>query len=133
MSRGFPSDVRELILARSGGDCEAMIDRVCTYTATDIHHRRARGMGGSDRDDTNLASNGVALCRRCHESIERRRDWARDYGFLVMQNQIPKDAPIWWRCARVYRDGSLVKAWRLLSNDGSMQLLGTEDTVRPLW
>ena len=39
---------------------------ICSQRAVDIHHIRARGMGGSKKKDdiTNL----MALCRECHIS-----------------------------------------------------------------
>lgn len=37
---------------------------VCGSKAVDIHHIKARGMGGSDDKDT--IENLMALCRMCH-------------------------------------------------------------------
>ena len=41
-------------------DCE-----VCGATAVDIHHIKARGMGGNPHADT--PENLIAVCRTCHE------------------------------------------------------------------
>mgnify|MGYP003146222486 CR=1 FL=1 len=35
----------------------------CGSKAVDIHHIKARGMGGSSKDDIN---NLMAVCRKCH-------------------------------------------------------------------
>ena len=37
---------------------------VCSQKATDIHHIKARGMGGSKTAD--IIENLMALCRSCH-------------------------------------------------------------------
>ena len=123
MSRtGFTAHASELILTRSEGACEIM-SRVCVTTATDIHHRRPRGMGGTSRLETNLASNGIALCRRCHMYVESERDWARNKGFLISQHVDPEFAPIHWRLAQ----------WCLLKADGTREILEKEDTTGRLW
>lgn len=101
MSRttGFSAAVREIVLMRSGGNCEVMVDKLCELNASTIHHRRPRGMGGSSRSDTNDADNGLAVCRVCHNIVEHRREWSRANGFLVSQAETPGDVPVWWRCA----------------------------------
>lgn len=126
---GFTAHAKELILSRSGGNCEVMA-KGCGYTATDIHHRRPRGMGGTTRPDSNIVSNGIAVCRHCHMWCESERNWARDNGFLVRLDADPAGSPIWWRCGRNV-DG--VKLWRLLLDNGEMQILGNEDTGVLLW
>lgn len=97
---GFSPDAAALILARSGGHCEVMVDTVCVQTATTIHHRQPRGMGGRKRDARlliNQPSNGLAVCDPCHAYVERRRAWAREYGFIVSQFAEPGLVPVWWR------------------------------------
>ena len=39
---------------------------VCGATAVDIHHIKARGMGGSKERFINQVENLMALCRKCH-------------------------------------------------------------------
>lgn len=99
MSRktGFPPYVLELVLARSGGHCEVIATGCQLMTAT-YHHRRPRGSGGTRREETNYASNALAVCASCHDRIESRRSWAFENGFLVPQLMNPADEPIWWRC-----------------------------------
>ena len=94
---GFSAEVRQTILARSEGYCEVMAAG-CTLMATEIHHRRPRGMGGTVRPETNLASNGLAACRTCHLRCEAMRNWARENGFILWQSDDPSVVPVWWRC-----------------------------------
>ncbi len=67
-----------------------------------IHHRRARGQGGSRRADTNGPQNLVCICFRCHGHVESHRDEARQRGFLVSQASDPLMHPVrdyvgrWW-------------------------------------
>lgn len=95
---GFPPEVVELVTARSGGNCEIM-STGCIYQASQLHHRRCRGMGSTKRPETNAASNCLHLCERCHAKVEAMRAWALDNGFLVLQSQDPRSQPVWWRCA----------------------------------
>jgi 5-methylcytosine-specific restriction protein A len=91
---GFSPEVHALIDGRSGGYCEACGAR----RAVDHHHRRPRQSGGSKRSDTNLASNGLALCRHCHHvNIEDNRPFAYLVGWLLSQSQSPSEARVLWR------------------------------------
>jgi hypothetical protein len=110
---GFSPDVRRAILARSENYCEVMAPG-CALMATDIHHRRPRGMGGTVRPESNLASNGLAICRACHLRCESMRNWARENGFVLLQSDNPAEVPVWWRCGW---DGSR-KALVLLDDIG---------------
>ncbi|RDI32410.1 hypothetical protein DEU38_103143 [Rhodococcus sp. AG1013] len=99
MSRdtGFPDAVREIILARSGGNCEVMAGPSCLYAVHQIHHRRPRGMGGSRRKSTNTPSNALAVCWPCHAHIEANREKALVNGWLVSQGDEPVEQPVVWR------------------------------------
>ena len=103
---GFPRKVRDLIQARAKGICE-----LCQFTNVQlqIHHRRPRGMGGSKQAETNQASNGVLLCLRCHQLIERFRTDALHTGWLVLQGKHPAETPIWRN-----------KRWVQLGDDGGI-------------
>lgn len=98
---GFSKAVRDLIAARSEGVCELMIPLVCTGRGEQAHHRRPRGIGGSRRDDTNLASNGLWLCASCHAYIESHRTEALEKGWLLRQptrsSAAPADIPVVYR------------------------------------
>lgn len=101
---GFSKSVRELVLARANGQCER-----CGVDADNLqlHHRRPRGMGGSRRKDTNLASNSLALCPPCHCAIESDRELSLWAGWLVRQGRDPAVMP-------VFRQGR----WVLLDDHG---------------
>lgn len=91
---GFSPATRELIHARSAGLCE--IRWCCDGVMMDqIHHRRPRGMGGSRRESTNLASNGIAACVDCHAFAESNRALALECGWLIPQAEdCPETVPV---------------------------------------
>ncbi len=104
---GFPAAVSCTISGRSGGVCE-----VCgANLARQKHHRRPRQAGGSRRDDTNTAANGLDVCHGCHHLIEMNRALAYLVGWLLPQTQLPDRQ-------RVLRRGDYV----LLDNDGGIHL-----------
>lgn len=45
----------------------------------DVHHIEPRGMGGSRKDSSPLAT----LCRKHHNHVEANREWARGCGLLI--------------------------------------------------
>ena len=101
MAKGaFSPAVREVVLERCDGLCE----RCGMALATDLHHRRPRGMGGDSRPDTGHAVNALALCRPCHSWVEGNRVEALSAGYLVKKLGNPDDVPVLYR-----------GEWRLLS------------------
>ncbi len=46
---------------------------VCGAKAVDIHHIKARGMGGSNTKD--VIENLQALCRKCHLDFGDKKQW----------------------------------------------------------
>jgi 5-methylcytosine-specific restriction endonuclease McrA len=46
---------------------------VCGAKAVDIHHIKARGMGGSNERD--VIENLQALCRKCHLDFGDKKQW----------------------------------------------------------
>lgn len=70
-SEGFPRSVRERIIDRSSlGVGYRLCELCCVERATQIHHRKARGMGGTRDVGTNLAANGIDVCTYCHSIAE---------------------------------------------------------------
>jgi 5-methylcytosine-specific restriction endonuclease McrA len=59
-------------------DCE-----VCGKIANDLHHIKARGMGGSKHRDN--IENIMALCRPCHEFYGDKK---QHMDFLIITHQI---------------------------------------------
>lgn len=55
-----------------------------------LQHRRARGMGGSRRPETNLAGNLVTMCGSattgCHGYAESHREESTERGFTIPQH-----------------------------------------------
>jgi 5-methylcytosine-specific restriction enzyme A len=105
---GFPPAVRAIIHERSGGMCE----RCGEARGTEIHHRRPRGMGGSTKESTNTASNGVLLCSPCHAWVESHRTDALLEGFLVLQIASPRKSAVKIRGVYMHLDdnGNLTQA-----------------------
>lgn len=102
---GFGRKARQVLIDRCGGMCE-----ICSLAgAADAHHRRPRAAGGTRRPETDQPSNGLMLCRKCHELCESRRDFARDRGWLVGQTHNPADVPL------VYQGD-----WALLTDAGGV-------------
>lgn len=85
MSR-IPEHVVEQVMLRSGGYCEMWGCQVMPGESFkfDLHHRQARGMGGSRRN-LDVAENLLWVHDRCHEHIHAHPDWARAYGYIVSQ------------------------------------------------
>lgn len=102
----------DLVYLRSGGCCER-----CGASSSlrwSIHHRQARGMGGSKDVTANLPANLLLLCgsgtEGCHGHIESFRGQAYVDGFLVHKWETPADIPV-----------KLVNGWRVLDNAGGSQ------------
>lgn len=94
----------ELVWERDQGRCARCgkpLRRDERGIAWSIHHRRARGMGGSRLIWTNLPANLVTLCGHattpgsCHQWVENNRAEAEDAGWLVNRNgrDLPTDIP----------------------------------------
>lgn len=70
---------RAIVAERSNDTCE-----VCGQEeATQMHHRRPRGMGGSRDARIHQPSMLLHLGNDCHHYIEHNRDEALDEGWLV--------------------------------------------------
>ena len=73
-----------------------------------VHHRKARGMGGTSSTTSYLLSNLLTTCSTCNLiRIERHRTVAYGNGWLVKQAQPPNQVA-------VLRFG----AWVLLDDEG---------------
>lgn len=86
-----PADVRVVVRARAGRKCEC-----CGVVALCIlHHRRPKGMGGSNATDRHSPQNLVSICHSCHDYIHRSGDTAvYDNGWLVKQGANPARIPV---------------------------------------
>ena len=91
MGSAFTPHVKALVHLRAGGRC----DRCgITVQAAQFHHRRARGMGGTSREESGEAANCLLLHPACHEYIERHRTESYEKGWLVRQNDEPTLVPV---------------------------------------
>lgn len=78
-----------------------------------IQHRRARGAGGSRREDTNHPQNLLSTCGSatsgCHGLMERLRNEARAMGWAIRQSDDPLQVPVQhWQYGLIFlgADGS---------------------------
>lgn len=104
---GFDTPLKRQIWERDGGHCLR-----CGWAVWDgdVHHRRARGMGGRDSRSpwTNSPHALVLLCRTDHDWIEAEPDEARAAGYrldLVSGGVDPADVLVW------RYDGLWVRLW----------------------
>lgn len=74
--------------------CASVCEKCGHQKATEAHHRKPRGMGGTMLTDKHQLSNLLALCTTCHTWVESERNKARLYhGWLVDQHQDPRTVP----------------------------------------
>jgi len=108
---GFSPAVRRVIKERAGIDGEFVVCERCGIWTKEpqLHHRRPRGSGGTRRPSTNLAANGLVLCRLCHMWVERNRAESEDLGLLISQHTTEEPCEI----PAVLRYGTV-----LMDNDG---------------
>lgn len=78
LSSQIPANIKSLVNLRDGGHCLN-----CGGPAHDIHHRNARGMGGSSDPAIHHPSNLVSLCRPCHNYFEGNPTVARKLGWKL--------------------------------------------------
>lgn len=110
---------RLLVLARSGGICE-----VCGQArATNVHHRRPRGMGGTSRAIESpawlLHVCGQGNTSGCHRRIENNREEARAAGWLLLPQQDAAVTPVRLACG-----------WVVLLDDGDYAAAHTDVSSR---
>lgn len=113
----IPKPTRLLVLIRDEWLCQVCGRNLAhAYLSGDysLQHRRARGMGGSKRPDTNSPANLILVCGHatdpdgCHYRIESNPAWAAERGLRLRQNQTPAECPV-----------LTVDGWRLLNDDGT--------------
>lgn len=78
--------IRAALWNRCGGVCE--VSGVALDPDNfDAHHRRNKGMGGTDRSDRDDLDNLLALDPTVHNggpySVHGRRQWSEERGYLV--------------------------------------------------
>lgn len=99
---------------RAGGRCEitGMILPGGPDGEWALHHRRKKGMGGTNKPDTHTLQNVLACTHRAHNlgrpSVHLDVNWARDRGYLLHWTDCPRTEPVWL----------LRRTWVLLTPDG---------------
>lgn len=99
---GPTQETRQLVLSRARYTCE-----ICgASNASNIHHRRPRGLGGTRDPEINSPANLLAVCGSgttgCHGQVEAYRKIAYELGWLVRWGQDPVWVPFmgpgdtWW-------------------------------------
>ena len=80
--------------------------------ALDVHHRRARGSGGTSNPLISFGlANLMSLCRACHHSITTNPLIAQGQGWSVPSHADPLRTPVW-----LARHG-----WVLLNDNGTFE------------
>lgn len=77
---------RDVVGLRSRGDCESG----CGRPGTDWSHRVARSQGGPW-----CPSNGLLLCRWCHDWCHRHPEHATAAGLMLLSGSDPTICPAW--------------------------------------
>lgn len=105
----FSTTTRLTVRRRSGGWCE----RCAVSPASQMHHRDARGMGGSYDEALDSPCNALDLCEKCHRWIESNRKFSMTRGWLVGHGQEASEVPVLYR-----------GRWMILSDDGALRRTG---------
>lgn len=79
-----PQDVKDAVWKRSGGMCEAKVDKGCRKFAGHMHHRRMRSQGGPD-----TVENLLHVCSWCHTRIHHMGAEAYERGWLLRAGSRP--------------------------------------------
>lgn len=100
MPLGVTDKLAKLIYERDGYHC-ARCGRPAPAYKRQLHHRKPRGMGGRKDNSVDFPENIVLLCGAsstdpdsCHHYIERFRNLARADGWLLYENDDPREVPI---------------------------------------
>jgi 5-methylcytosine-specific restriction protein A len=101
VAAGVTATTRARVLYRDGKRCQRCLRHLDVAGGDySLQHRRARGMGGSKRPDTNGPSNLVSLCGSatspdgCHHHVESHPDEALALGWRLRQNDVPAEIPV---------------------------------------
>lgn len=105
----FTQQVRDVVADRANHRCE-----LCGVGVEhgQLHHRKARGMGGTVNAESRSTANALYLDFKCHEMIERNRSKAYENGWLVHRWESSEEKPV-----------KLFDGWYTLGVDGSLRAL----------
>lgn len=110
----IPAEVRELLVARSGGWCEARLP-MCLGGATDSAHRitqKSGGRHGAAKRAHDVLSNVLDLCRACHRWTHDYPALAKSIGLALDEQDDPRQCPVAYRGEAKYLtdDGAIADA-----------------------
>jgi 5-methylcytosine-specific restriction protein A len=88
----FTENARSEIISRAAGKCEKCDGIV--RSGGQIHHRKARGMGGTKSLESRSLANGLYVHPSCHAWIESHRAEAYENGWLVHSWQASVEVPV---------------------------------------
>ena len=114
---GPTREVRAAVLARDGWRC-VRCGADITAAPYSLQHRRARGVGGTRRENTNSPANLIVLCGSatsaggCHQHVESRRHEAKGCGWAI---PLAASDPAEWRVWTYDR------GWIVLDDDGGWE------------
>lgn len=91
MTAAFSEATKMAVIDRAKGRCDRC--GVIITTGANFHHRRPRGMGSTNRDESSSPANCLLLHPACHDYIERHRTEAQEKGWLVRQIDDPRLMP----------------------------------------
>lgn len=94
-----PAEVRELLISRSGGWCEAQLP-MCLGGATDSAHRitqKSGGRHGEAKAAHDVLSNCLDLCRACHRWTHDYPTLAKSLGLALDEGDKPLECPVAYR------------------------------------
>ena len=122
--------VRHDVIARDKSQCQ-WCGRVVDTSAGwySLQHRRARGMGGTSRPESNTAANLVLVhgtgTTGCHGDIERHPLTASAAGFRIQQHDKPYSLPVFgWAGFR--------RVWWVFDDDGGRNQISEETAIQLL-
>lgn len=101
---------RRVVLARDDHHCVR-----CGGEASDVHHRKVKGMGGTGDEDLKYGfENLISLCRACHFYVHSQVADSYKTGFLVHSWDDPESI------------GVITKSWDVITfrSDGSFEQTG---------
>lgn len=131
---GVSAKTRALVVERDEERC-VRCGKHCYPHNYSLQHRRARGMGGDRRPDTNAPQNLIVLCGHatgtnfggpngdsgCHAKTEARYSAGWEHGWWIRQMEDPLDVPVTtWR-GRVWLDAE--GGWRHVTDDGRGEVI----------
>ena len=94
----------------------------CSREATDVHHRKVKGIGGTSDEEVAFGlANLILLCRACHAYVHQNPAEAYETGYLVHSWDDPE------------MTGVITKTWRILTfrSDGTFEQTGLCEEFLP--